>query len=320
MTSNGFTRWRFGRVVALLSATSIGAQARASFGERLAEFEAGLRQGRAAALARSWQDAPWADSDLRFVLRTCLLDGELSSEEADEIAGHLRVRSFAEGSLRPADPAPSFDPAEAARAIKESPLFTDPGPRSAETWIAEAYRRLGEALARLLSRPVRPLPEIGTRVPALDWLRPVVTGAIALGAVLLFVMSARQIRLARRRRRALAALLEEEPARTADEWLAQASGLEREGRSREAVRCLFLACLTRLDEAGILRFVRTETNWEHLQRYERSPARLPGFELRPLTRDFDRIWYGFSLREEDLPAFYDRYHELCRLLARRRSA
>jgi hypothetical protein len=62
------------------------------------------------------------------------------------------------------------------------------------------------------------------------------------------------------------------------------------------VRCLYLACLLRLDDAGVARFDRSETNWEHLYRIERSPSKPTGLGFRAPTIAFDRVWYGHNVR------------------------
>jgi hypothetical protein len=96
-------------------------------------------------------------------------------------------------------------------------------------------------------------------------------------------------------RRAKALLDEDEPERSLDEWLEMADKLEREGKYREAVRSLYLACLLKIDEARIARFERSQTNWEHLARIEASPRRPAELEFREATMAFDHIWYGMRV-------------------------
>ncbi|RYG49366.1 DUF4129 domain-containing protein [bacterium] len=113
-------------------------------------------------------------------------------------------------------------------------------------------------------------------------------------AVLFFLYFALRHLSGIKRRTVVKALVEEdEPERTVDEWLLQAQELESKGMYREAVRALYLACLLRLDEAGIARFIRHETNWEHQNRIDVSPKRPPTLDLRPATQLMDRVWYGF---------------------------
>jgi hypothetical protein len=112
-------------------------------------------------------------------------------------------------------------------------------------------------------------------------------------------------------RKAKALLDEDEPERTLDEWLELADRLERQGKYREAVRCLYLACLLKIDEARIARFERSQTNWEHLARIEASPARPSDLEFREPTRAFDNIWYGMRVNgSEDVMRFRAWYRQV----------
>ena len=111
-----------------------------------------------------------------------------------------------------------------------------------------------------------------------------------LGGLAVFLL-ARYARLPGFRRKAV--LVEEEEApRSADAWLDEANALIAQGRFREAVRGLYVAGLMRFDEAGVARFDRHQTNWEHLRRIEASPKRPPGTDVRAATGRFDRVWYG----------------------------
>lgn len=68
----------------------------------------------------------------------------------------------------------------------------------------------------------------------------------------------------------------------------------RSGDHRSAFRLVYLATLVALDTGGILRFDRSKTNWEYL-RALRSAGRGDIYDaMQPLTRDFDRLWYGFA--------------------------
>jgi hypothetical protein len=62
------------------------------------------------------------------------------------------------------------------------------------------------------------------------------------------------------------------------------------GRYRDAFRLIFLALLVFLDAEGAIKLNRSRTNWEYL-RSLRDRDELAA-KLRPLVRDFDRIWYG----------------------------
>ncbi len=75
--------------------------------------------------------------------------------------------------------------------------------------------------------------------------------------------------------------------------------MESEGRYREAVRALYLACLLRFDEALVARFDRAQTNWEHLHRIEGSVRKPQGLDFRTPTSLFDRVWYGYQGKGRD---------------------
>jgi hypothetical protein len=77
---------------------------------------------------------------------------------------------------------------------------------------------------------------------------------------------------------------------TSTEALERAQRLASDGRFRDASHFILLSALIWIEEHGQIRFERSATNWEHLQRLERhSPAAAP---LQSLINRFDRVWYG----------------------------
>lgn len=229
----------------------------------------------------------------------------------------MRDRAAAERASLRVDP--SYRKA-AQNEKRSSPLYRDSGAREGSNWIAQAF----EALLRWLQR------DRGTRAPNIN--PPMIGGlgqgliyvvwGILIGLLALFLYFAfRHFSWrAQLRRRARAILDDGEPDYSLDEWLQKADELEAQGRYREAVRALYLACLIRFDEARIARFVRGETNWEHFRRIERSPLLPDGLNFRPATQAFDRVWYGMEVRgREDVAAFRNWYQEVAEI-ARRRAA
>ncbi|HWA84414.1 MAG TPA: DUF4129 domain-containing protein, partial [Fimbriimonadaceae bacterium] len=108
---------------------------------------------------------------------------------------------------------------------------------------------------------------------------------------------------------------DDEPERTLDEWLELSSSYERDGKYREAVRALYLACLLKFDERNVARFLRSQTNWEHLARIETSPKKPAGLDFRTPTQAFDRIWYGYKVRGPiDVAEFRAWYGDVTRAL------
>lgn len=241
-------------------------------------------------------------------------------EDLDRLIGMLRTRAIADRVVPPK----GSDPGEIARKIKENPVYYDPGLARSSNWISRAFERLGEWLRRI-RLPERKIdtPELGAAPAWGNLLISVVWLILGAGVLAFLIWGIRTFswkRAARKKR--IAALLEEdEPERSADEWLTRAAELETEGRYREAVRCLYLACLVRLDEANVARFIRSETNWEHLARIEASPRRPAELDFRTPTRRFDTIWYGFQTRgAPDLEDFRATYRSLCETLNQRKSA
>ncbi len=186
-------------------------------------------------------------------------------------------------------------------------------------WLGQAFQRIFSALEdwiRGLARPQAPNLGQGFGLPAgLD--RAVVTLImVLLGGVLVgfLVFAIRRFQLQKRRSSRVGGLLSaDEEELTADSWLQQADRLEKAGQHREAVRCLYLASLMRLDDAGVIRFLRGETNWEHEARFRRSPLRPRDYSLQEPTQLFDVIWYGYvqaeNLHSSEMRSHYTRLVE-----------
>ncbi|MEO7716898.1 MAG: DUF4129 domain-containing protein [Capsulimonas sp.] len=83
-------------------------------------------------------------------------------------------------------------------------------------------------------------------------------------------------------------------ARDTDSLIGAAEARAKEGDYRGAFRLVYLATLVAMDTDGILRFDRSRTNWEYL-RALRNAGRSDLYQaMLPLTRDFDRLWYGYA--------------------------
>jgi hypothetical protein len=72
----------------------------------------------------------------------------------------------------------------------------------------------------------------------------------------------------------------------------EADKLAQAGDYRGAFKCAYLASISYLDEIRALRFERSSTNWEYLRELENGGFETPYGELKPLTIDFDRMFYG----------------------------
>ncbi len=209
------------------------------------------------------------------------------SEIADRVKAQIELRAMAEQRVQT-----STSDQKTASEIKRSFQYRDPGFERKRNWLGESLERLRNI--HLDWKPpqsdIQPPAALGSTFTYIIWL---ILGA---GVLALLYFAIRHINWQKTLTRKSKALLEEnEPDRTLDEWLALADDLTSQGRYREAVRALFLACLIKFDEADIARFDRGETNWEHLARIEASPQLPSGLDFRSPTQRFDRVWYGFQV-------------------------
>ncbi|HJP82154.1 MAG TPA: DUF4129 domain-containing protein, partial [Fimbriimonadaceae bacterium] len=201
---------------------------------------------------------------------------------------------------------------EAIRSIKSSPLYRDPGVQEESNWLDGAMRRLLGLLRRPKPPSIGHVPTLG--VPG--WIIPTMWFILGGAVLFLLFLMLRHISWKRGLKRKATAMLEDdEPERTLDEWLANADEHFRAGRYREAVRAMYLSCLLKFDEAGVARFIRGETNWEHLSRISSSIKKPDSVDFRPPTQAFDRIWYGHHVRgPEDVEQFRAWYQQITEAL------
>jgi hypothetical protein len=212
-----------------------------------------------------------------------------ASEDIKAAEDYIQLMAIAEDAANPGDQR------KLAERIKKSGLYPDQAEKEEANWLSGAARRLKNLFERedSSSRPKFNAPA----PPAFGFLIPLVW-IVLVGLLLAFIVfAARFISFSRsKKRKAKAVLEEDEPERTLDEWLALADAHEREGRFREAVRALYLACLLKFDERNVARFIRSQTNWEHLARIESSPRLPAGIDFRAATKAFDSVWYGHKVR------------------------
>lgn len=76
--------------------------------------------------------------------------------------------------------------------------------------------------------------------------------------------------------------------------ISEAAKLAEGGDYRGAFRCAYLASISYLDEIEVLRFERSRTNWEYLRDLRKGGKEVSYKELKPVTLDFDRVFYGNS--------------------------
>lgn len=205
-------------------------------------------------------------------------------------------------------------PEEKVKEILSNPIYRDQVSEQKGSWLNDAletlFRRIGDRASNLMPKQSS-APGIGGAAIFTNFVIWILVAILAAFLVYMIASIAYKKRKAESGTADGGLIDDDEVDRSSDEWLTQADKLANEGRFREAVRCLYLASLIRLDEAKILRFERHETNWEHLYRYKDAPGRLAAFDLTPLTQQFDQIWYGFNTQgRPDVVWFRSEYQVL----------
>lgn len=254
------------------------------------------------------------DDDISTTLSLADESGpERRKELGEELRAMVELKALGEGSGSEIKSVTA-----AARDIKKSPVYQDAGVDEQSNWLGRALARLKNIRFNLPEPKGGNVPNF-TIGPILIYIVWFLLGA---GVLYLLFLAFRHIEWKTKlARKAKAVLEEDEPERTLDEWLAEADALAAKGLYREAVRALYLACLLRFDEHRVARFIRGETNWEHLARIQMSERRPEGLDFRPATQAFDRIWYGKRVRGmEDVEQFRAWYTEITAALAAARKA
>lgn len=229
-------------------------------------------------------------------------------------AAFQRLRGYVSILARNENLAIAPNVAAELKRIKANPLYGDAGVKQDSNWLQRAL----DQLKRLrLNWPEMNGPNIN---PGLFQFTSALTyimwGVLAVLVAIFGFFLVKHIRWRQGLARKVRTLMEEdEPSRTADEWLALADENTAKGEYRAAIRGLYLACLLRFDEAKVARFDRSQTNWEHLKRIEVSPRLPAGMSFLEETQIFDRIWYGNQVRGlSDVADFRARYVELVKRL------
>lgn len=177
-------------------------------------------------------------------------------------------------------------------------------------------------LQRPLATPA-PRPTPAQRPPALQLPRIgvdairfalVVAGGIGVIAVIVTLGPLLFRLLAARRRAASRDAEADAEVATSVEAVARAQEASVIQDYRLAMRMLYLACLLKLDESGVLRYDRTQTNREYVRQIADRPA-LAG-ALQPVVEVFDDVWYGFRpITPQGYAAFESRVRDLLALAA-----
>jgi hypothetical protein len=148
----------------------------------------------------------------------------------------------------------------------------------------------------------------------LNWLLTLVGFVLLAGAVLYALRSLRASWTGDADLNGNGRLVDE--AISADEALRRAQHLSQEGDQRTAIRYLYLSALLLLEERGLLRHDRSQTNREYLDSVAHRPE-LAAI-LREVVEIFDQVWYGFQPIDDVAVGHYTaRVAELRRLPAAR---
>ncbi|MEO7913600.1 MAG: DUF4129 domain-containing protein [Roseiflexaceae bacterium] len=220
----------------------------------------------------------------------------LKSPEPDLPAVAERLGAIIDALAQPPSVAPE-DARERLQRMLDQPPFKQPDAIQNPSWLREFFDWLG----RLLENLFRPLGQISpTGGRAVAWGIAIIGGLLLLG-VLVYLL-----RGLRRGVVASANADDDDPAAnlTAKTALDQAGGLARGGDYRTAVRYLYISALLWLDERDILRYDRTLTNREYLERVHDNPALRE--RMTPIVETFDRVWYGHLPIDAESFAAYQR--------------
>lgn len=183
--------------------------------------------------------------------------------------------------------------------------------------------RFGRWLSRIMRRmhgPSAPNVSVNPLVPKIIlWTIAILAGGILL-AYLISVISRRIANKSKvvAPESSLAMTAQEASlvaTRDFDRLLALARSHAESQDYRSGFRLVYLASLVFLDAEGIVRLNRSKTNWEYLRIVRSSGLEDLYNALLPMTRSFDRIWYGLQPAEAaDFDTALSAHQEIRRIL------
>ncbi len=229
------------------------------------------------------------------------LQEALSSPTPDLPLIAARLEALIDARAQPAPSAPA-DALERLDRLLASPPFNRSEPETPQ-WLIDLLDWL-EQLLETIMRPVEAVPSTVTDVVA--WVFALIGAALVLAIILYLLINLRRSIV----RDARIAMNGDDPALTSSQALEQASALARDGDYRAAVRSLYLSALLWLDEQNLLRYDRTLTNREYLERARSNPALLA--RLTPVIETFDLVWYGHAPIDAAAFAMYQQQIEALR--------
>ncbi|MCS6920066.1 MAG: DUF4129 domain-containing protein [Fimbriimonadales bacterium] len=233
-----------------------------------------------------------------------------------ELSNALRTLRDYRNALQPA-PAPDAAQVKAQlNAIFAEPDMQIP-PKSFVERITEQIQRAFETLARWLQRLLGGLGGSGLSgmTPVFQWL-VIVLLVLTIALAASYILG--RVQLGRRAPSptlSLDAAFRDARSMSALEWRELARRLAYEQEWQLALRAYYLGLLRLLHESRLLDYDPALTNWEHLQRLRQpapprfAPASTPLPDpavreeayglMRPLTLQFDAVWYGGATPDTD---------------------
>lgn len=261
------------------------------------------------ALAEEWAAITQVDlsGGVTVAVDHTLLVNQLRADPPDLVALEGRLAALLAAHDHWAQPRHTVSDAESLAAILARAEFQWPSEQPSP--LGELWRWLIGKFWELISSFL-PDQALITLDSSLVSYTITVLGTIALIFVLAFIILEMLRNLVEEAQIDLEAEAGDE-ALTADTAFKKAQTLSGGGDYRAAVRYLYLSSLLLLDERGVLRYERSQTNREYLC----SVAHHPQFAaiLRDVIEVFDKVWYGYQpLDEVAYAAYADRVAELRR--------
>lgn len=238
-----------------------------------------------------------------------------ASINLEEIRSEILESDKPSSSSNSVDSNSASTPKQQAEEILSNPLYRENiQTEGEESWLSRAMQEFSDWLNNLLNRQREPRQNGSPFLAAAGALSQIVIFILVAALIGFLIFMIAKIRINRKGKiddTDSDLVSAEEAKRSADQWITEADRLSRNGEFRAAIRCLYLACLMRLDENRILRFERHETNWEHLHRFRDIAVKPGNFNLDPVTQKFDQAWYGLIPQNlDDVEWFKSEYQKL----------
>jgi hypothetical protein len=183
--------------------------------------------------------------------------------------------------------------------------LTDVSPQVADIAQRYHYEKSPEffvTIQKIIYQVLRAISEflssLQFRVPAFYDMSPVgnlirfsvlIVGFLCV-AVFVYILYLRLQQLNRKRKVGVAGIGPPENTLNSLGWQKQAQDLAKNQEWKRACRALYLSCLQKLDEDGVLKFAPTKTNYEYL--YAMSAHKTLQKLFRDLFNDVESIWFG----------------------------